>query len=127
MLKKIKNTESPTISGDWFFMSSNNVTTRMLYDALKDKLSLPIDIWEEANVMEIELSSKESMDFEQLKPYFKDDFGTSFLREHNINTLFMITFPPSYYDTVHNIMKIILSSVDGFFCSDSEDFTPMVK
>ena len=127
MIKKNKNLLTTTISGDWFFMSSKDINARMIYDVLKDKISLPMNIWEEAKVLEIELTGKESIDFEQLNPYFKDDFGSNFLKEHSITTLFMVTFPPVQYEKAKDVMGMILDSLEGFFCADSEDFTPMIQ
>jgi len=127
MINKNKNTQnSSTITGDWFYMNSKDVTVRMIYDILKENTKLPMEIWEEANVLEIELSEKESVDFEPLKPYFKDEAGDAFLKEHSIKTLFMVTFPPTHYEKVKELMTLILNVCDGFFCADSDDFTPAI-
>lgn len=112
------------ITGDWFFMSPEEINVRTIYDILKDTNTM--EIWEAADILEIELSEKESIDFEPLKPYFKDKEGDAFLKDNQIKTLFMVTFPPVKFPVVKEIMHKILAQCDGFFCADSDDFTPMV-
>lgn len=119
-----KKKDNNLITGDWFFMSPDDINVRAIYDMLKENHKM--EIWEAANILEIELSEKESIDFEPLKPYFKDKEGDAFLKHNQIQTLFMVTFPPAQFETVKKIMQTILSHCDGFFCADSEDFTPMV-
>lgn len=129
MLNKKNNSsvKSDSITGDWFFMSSKEVNVRMIYDAIKEPTTISMEIWEDLNILEIELSEKESIDFEPLKPYFKDEVGDAFLKEHQVQTLFMVTFPPEHYEKVAELMRLILSKCEGFFCADSEDFTPIIQ
>lgn len=112
---------------DWFYMNPKEVPIRTIYELINTDSSYPVELWEDAGVLEIELSAKESMDFELLKPYFKDDFGSLFLKEHNIQTLYMVSFSESQYETAKKLMQIILHQLDGFFCGDSEDFTPVIR
>lgn len=125
--KSSLNNQTSDITGDWFFMSPDDIKIKDIYDKIKAFTSHSVEIWEDAGVMEIELSEKESIDFECMKPMFKDDAGDSFLKENNIKSLFMVTFNPEYYDKVLEIFKSIVLNDTGFFCADTFDFQPMIK
>lgn len=121
------NSQNSDITGDWFFMSPDNINIKEIYDHLKSFTSYSVEIWEDAGVLEIEISDKESIDFESMKPIFKDEAGDSFLKDNNVKSLFMVTFNPEYYDKVVEIFKAILLNSTGFFCADTIDFQPMIK
>lgn len=120
-MKKIL--QKPNVSGDWFYMNEKEISVRDIYDALKEKDKLEIEIWEEAKVLEINYSDKASLDFEMLRPYFKDKEGDEYLKKNNIHALFMVSFDEADFEIVSPIMKCIALTCGGFFIEDNMDFT----
>ena len=120
-MKKIIQT--PKVSGDWFYMNEKEISVRDIYDALQDKGKLEIEIWEEAKVLEISYSEKASLDFEMLRPYFKDKEGDEYLKKNDIHALYMVSFDESDFEIVVPIMRYIAMNCGGFFIEDQIDFS----
>ena len=116
-----------TVSGDWFYMNSTAVTVRDIDNSLKNYESITTEIWEDLGVLEVNLSEKLSLDFEALKPYFKDKEGQEYLQKNDIHALFMVTFEAQDYALVEPIMKHITKNLDGFFCEDTIDFSNIIR
>lgn len=138
--KKKENTQAfnyqnnSEMTGDWFYMNSSSLTAKEIYHLLKANSSnLSFEFWDSCDILEIELKDNSSLktiasiDFEPMKPYFKDEQGNTFLKEHQINTIYMVTFPIEFYQEVLPILKIITASLGGFFCADTQDFTPQIS
>ena len=45
--------------------------------------------------------------------------------EHQVKTVFLVTFKPETYEEAKLVMRKIMEKTGGFFCVDTEDFTPM--
>ena len=45
--------------------------------------------------------------------------------EHQVKTVFLVTFKPETYEEAKKVMRRIMDKTGGFFCGDTEDFTPM--
>jgi hypothetical protein len=111
-----------SITGDWFYMNPNETPIRVIYEAIKDNTE--VELWETAGVMEICLSPKNSLDFEEMKPYFHDPVGAEFLSKHQIQSIYMVTFPGELFSNVTPIFDSIVTNCGGFFCADTSDFYP---
>lgn len=111
-----------SITGDWFYMNPKETPIRVLYEAIKNNTD--VELWETAGVMEICLTPKISLDFEEMKPYFRDSVGAEFLSKHQIQSLYMVTFPGELFSNVTPIFDSIISNCGGFFCADTSDFYP---
>lgn len=118
--------KKPTVSGDWFYMNSNLVTVRDIDKCLSNDLDLSTEIWEDAGVLEVNLTDKSSLDFEATKPYFKDKEGQEYLQKNHILALYMVTFQAEDYQLIEPIMKHITKNLGGFFCEDTEDFSNVI-
>ena len=46
--------------------------------------------------------------------------------EHQVKTVFLVTFKPETYEEAKKVMRRIMDKTGGFFCGDTEDFTPML-
>jgi hypothetical protein len=119
--------KKPTVSGDWFYMNSNPVTVRDIEKHLANYVNITTEIWEDAGVLEVNLSEKSSLDFEAIKPYFKDKEGQEYLQKNDIQALYMVTFQAEDYDVIVPIMKHIMKNLGGFFCEDTVDFSNVIR
>ena len=44
---------------------------------------------------------------------------------HQVKTVFLVTFKLETYEEAKLVMRKIMEKTGGFFCGDTEDFTPM--
>lgn len=114
---------NPVMSGDWFYMNETELSIRDIYNCISDKEGLMVDVWEDAGVLEISYTEKNSIDFELLRPCFKDKEGQDYLEQNKIKTLFMVTFPAEDYTLCEPILKFIVMKCKGYFIEDNMDFS----
>lgn len=128
-LKKIreKGMAAEKAPKEWFYMQQKEVSVRDIAKALEEERELLAEIWEEAGVLEIEIPEERSMDFEQTKADFKDEYSKNWLTEHGVKTMFFVTIDPEHYEHAKRIMQTITKQIGGFFCADTEDFKPLIR
>lgn len=118
--------KKPDVPSNWFYMSENEIGVADIKTQL-DKIELETEIWEEAGVLEIILGEAGSMDMEAIEDDFEDEYSRAFLEEHQVKGLFYVTIKPEVYDKAKEVMEAICGKLGGFFCGDTEDFTPIRK
>lgn len=109
----------------WFYMSGTDMTAAAIKEALADT-AYEVEYWEAAQVLEIALGEGGSMDVEALEPRLGEDEGDAFLERHQVKFLCYVTFQPEDYEAARAVMEHICGRIGGFFCGDTEDFTPVV-
>jgi hypothetical protein len=110
---------------DLLYMTPSNVTAKDIAALLQDTSGLKIELWEEMNVLELELSNQNSIDFEPLEVSFKDPSDASFVKNRDIKTIFAINLCEDDLNIVTAYFEQIIDKFSGFLCADSEDFTPV--
>ena len=105
-LKKIREKKAGTaiVTKEWLYMNPNSIT-----------------------VAEVEVPEHHSMDIEEIAVDLKDEYANAYLKEHDIHALFAVTIDTENYAFMQKIMQKIIAGAGGFFCGDTEDFTPVVK
>lgn len=101
----------------------------MTVGALKEALSdtaYEMEYWEAAQVLEINLGAGGCMDVEAMKPDFGEASADAFLKEHQVKFLCYITFRTEDYQAARGVMEHICDRIGGFFCGDTDDFTPVI-
>lgn len=121
-----KRENKKTIPGDWLYMTSEDINIRQLKNTLEEA-SYEVEIWEDAGVLEILLKEKSSMDVETASIHPKDTITQQFANAHHVKTVFLVTFQPDDYEDAERVMKTVTGKLLGFFCGDTEDFTPVVS
>lgn len=109
----------------WFYMSDKDLTAAVVRDALSDT-EYCVEYWQEAQVLEIALGERSSMDVEVMDPRLGEEEVDAFLDSHQVRFLCYVTFQPEDYGRVRAVMEHICGRIGGFFCGDTEDFTPVV-
>lgn len=110
----------------WFYMSDKELTAAAVRDALADT-DYGVEYWEEAQVLEIALGERSSMDVEVIDPRLGEKEADAFLDSRQVRFLCYVTFQPEDYERVRAVMEHICGRIGGFFCGDTEDFTPVVE
>ena len=113
------------VPADWLYMTPQEIGVRQIYEAFEEQDGYELEIWEDAGVLEIGMSDGASVDIETAQIHPKDEVTASFAAEHQVKTVFLVTFKPETYEEVKRVMRKIMEKTGGFFCGDTEDFTPM--
>lgn len=85
-----------------------------------------IEIWTELNLMEIVLEH-DSFIFQDARECFIDPLDLEFLQEHQIASMYEISYDAADEAKVTEIVKELLTKAGGFICSDTEDFEPIFR
>ena len=109
----------------WFYMSDTDMTAAALKEALSDTI-YKVEYWEEAQVLEITLGERGCLDVEVMEPRLGEEKADAFLEEHGVKFLCYITFQPEDYVAAKTVMEHICGKAGGFFCGDTEAFTPVI-
>lgn len=110
---------------DLLYMSPELITAKdiaLLFEST-DKLS--IQLWEEMNVVELELPNQNSIDFEPLEISFKDPSDAAFVKNRNIKTIFAINMNEADLNSVIPYYEQLVDKFSGFVCADTADFAPV--
>ena len=121
---KVK-TQKPDFPLHWYYMATSDITVEDLKSAVSSD-DYDIEIWKEAGVLEVGIEEKASMDFEACEPDLRDEYSNQFLKDHEVKALFFVTLPPIAFVKCEKVMRKIISANEGFFCADTDDFTPVV-
>lgn len=123
--KKNSNQKEVKSYIDLLYMTPSEITAKDMSLVLQDNKGLTIQLWEEMNVLELELSSENPIDFESLEVNFKDPSDASFVRNRNIKTIFSISICEDDLKAMLPYFEQIIQKFSGFVCADSIDFTPV--
>ncbi len=110
---------------DWYYMTPGDVNAKMIADRLKINGFSEVELWEEMNILQIELADKKTVDFEPVGYSFKDPSDVSFIKNRNIKTIFAVTLEEGNIELFRPVLKILLEEWEGFLCADSIDFKPI--
>lgn len=109
---------------EYYYMIPSKVDVKKLSKDITVINEKQIEIWREINLMEIVLTS-DSLIFEDAKNCFIDPLDLQFLKEHQIETIYQVSFEQNDTKKVIEIFKELMQKNNGFLASDSEDFTPI--
>ena len=122
--EKIKK-EKSTAPGEWLYFAPENVTVRSIFEVLTDEYE--VEIWEDAGVLEIGLNDGATLDIERTKIPAKDEITAVLAREHDCESVYLVTLKPEEFEIAKKAMQKITASLGGLFCGDTEDFTPVLQ
>ena len=113
------------VPSDWFYMSDQEMTAAALKEALADT-AYKVEYWEAAQVLEIALGEGGCLDVEVMEPRLGEKEADTFLDERQVKFLCYVTFQLEDYEAARSVMEHICGKLGGFFCGDTEDFTPVI-
>lgn len=114
-----------TVPGEWLYLAPRGMDAARLAEALLGQYE--IEFWEEAGVIEVVLGEKKSVDIEHIKLHPKDEVTRNYVSDNGCEEVFLVTFAAEEFERVKSVMKLVLAQCGGFFCGDTEDFTPVVR
>lgn len=107
-----------------FFMSRKTVDIGEIKSIIVDNGGM-VQLWEAMNVLQIECAEDRTVDFELFSTTFKEPSDIAFVEKHNINSIYLVTLEEIDFIEVITIFRELSERLEGFFCTDSEDFTPV--
>lgn len=125
--KKKKSNDSEPVENylDLLYMTPSLVSAKDIADFLKETNEFMVDLWEEMNVLEIELSNHNTVDFEPVNINFKDPSDAAFVKNRGIKTVFAVNLVEADLAAVKVCFEKIINQFSGFLCTDSADFNPV--
>lgn len=120
-----KNNNKTAAITDWFFMSKQEITAKDIAQCLQPLNLGELDLWEELNILALEIGEKNSIDFEGLTGGFRDKEDISFMNQHGFVTVFTVTVREDS-TLIRGVFDEILKQFPGAFCADTEDFKPYI-
>ena len=123
---KNPNNSKTKIITDWFYMTPSEINAKSIAQLIEAECHTPVDLWEEMNILQIELSNKVIVDFEPMSIDFKDELDMAFINNRNIKTIFAVYIASGILeDELKSILKVMFNQWNGFLCADSQDFKPI--
>ena len=107
-----------------FYMTPNEVCAKEIADLFRATEGLVVELWDALNVLELELSNQNSIDFEPLEASFQDPSDSSFIKNRHIKTIFGITLCDTDLPSAIPYFEQIVTKFGGFVCTDSDNFNP---
>jgi hypothetical protein len=110
---------------DLLYMTPTGVNAKDIAELFTAVKGITIQLWEEMNVLELELSNQNSIDFEPVDPDFKDPSDAAFVKNRGIKTIFALNLCEADLQTSIPLFEQITEKFSGFVCADTEDFKPV--
>ncbi len=130
-LNKIKQNKQgdSRIPREWLYLNPKQITVRDIAKVfpVSQNDGMKVQLWEDAGIVEVELPEAKSIDMEWTNADLGDEYSNEYLAKNQIQTVFLVTLVPEDYAKAELAMKKIVNTLGGFFCGDTEDFSPVVK
>lgn len=108
-----------------YYMTEKEISSKQLLESIEENETTVVQVWDEIGVASIEFGESGSVDFVMCNDIFEYEEDLEFINEHNIKTSFEVSLEERNMYVVAKWFLEILNQHGGFFCSDSDDFTPI--
>ena len=128
MARKNKASDQKAVKNylNLFYMTPNEVCAKDIAESFQADKGLVIELWEAMNVLELELSNQNIIDFEPVEASFRDPSDASFIKNRNIKTIFGIMLCDTDLTSVIPYFEQLVDEFGGFVCTDSDNFNPFL-
>lgn len=110
---------------DLLYMTPSAITAKDIAELMEGMKGITVQLWEEMNVLELELPGGNSVDFEALDTNFKDPSDAAFVKNRNIRTIFALNLCEADLNLLVPAFDQLVAKFGGFVCADSTDFNPV--
>lgn len=111
---------------NFFYMTDQTPEAADLYKIITTDAVKSAQIWDDAQVIEVELGDKKSIDIEKMTYDFRDEEDLAYMKAHKIQTVYTIETESSCVPEMTSVFRMITEKLGGFVCSDSTDFEPVI-
>lgn len=124
--KKNKEKKPEIVYDEWLYMNEKEITAVQISKALENS-NLEIDLWDQLGVVSIKLLDNTYLDMEEIENDLGDEESNKFVENHNIKSIFTAKMVHESFENAKKVMMLITKELEGFFCMDNDDFSPVVK
>lgn len=121
-IKQVKKVEKQIL--EFYYMIPESISAKELSELIRVAEEKQIEVWKELNLMEVVLE-QDSLIFQDVREIFEDPLDLAFLEEHNIKSIYQISYEKQDESEVKRIMKELLQKAKGMIASDTDDFMPL--
>lgn len=127
-LKKIKEKKNiqTKYPSQWLFLSKQPISVREIKAILDTDETVSLEIWDAAGVLEITLTDGKTIDMEMADVDLHDEYSNEFLAQFQTKALFYVNVHPDSIALARPVMVKIAAQLEGMFCGDTDDFTPVI-
>lgn len=109
-----------------YLMLKDIVSAKQLQTIVEDNFEqIETDIWSEANIMELELSDKTTIDFVSIDNFEMNNEDKFYFEQNNFKSIYCISYDKEDETTVIETLKLILNKYDGVIGNDTDSFEPI--
>lgn len=109
-----------------YLMLKDIVSAKQLQTIVEDNFEqIETDIWSEANIMELELSDKTTIDFVSIDNFEMNDEDKFYFEQNNFKSVYCISYDKEDETIVIKALKLILNKYDGVIGNDTDSFEPI--
>jgi len=123
---KVKE-ETVDTSLDVFLILKQKVNVIEIQDLINDNFKeINTEIWPDLNIMELQLSSENTMDWiEVSESDVFDEDDKKLIGSYGAKSVYCITVEADDTNVLVNIVKLLLEKYDGVLGNDTDDFKPI--
>lgn len=109
-----------------YLMLKDIVSAKQLQTIVENNFEqIETDIWSEANIMELELSDKTTIDFVSIDNFEMNDEDKFYFEQNNFKSVYCISYDKEDETIVIKALKLILNKYDGVIGNDTDSFEPI--
>lgn len=108
---------------EFYYMTPEKTNAKELSLCITAVPEEQIEVWTELNLMEVVMEN-DSLIFQDARECFVDPLDQEFIRAHQFETIYQISYDEKDELLVRRVMKEVLSSKGGRICADTDDFEP---
>lgn len=123
--KKKAVSKAPIQYLELLYMTPLVITAKDIASALTSIKEMKLQLWEEMNVLELELPNHNSIDLELLELTKPSPSDAAFIERYHIKTIFTVTLNEVDLATAKIYFKEMIAQFSGFLCADTADFNPL--
>lgn len=116
----------PPADMNWYIMFEEEISVAQIAEHLELLGYKEIDVWNDINILTLEMEDKTSLDFEPMEP-FESEEDVNFLEKYKIKTIYALTLSKGLTKIEKKICREILEKFNGLICSDSEELYPVYQ
>ena len=108
---------------EFYYMTPEKTDARALSQCIHAVDKEQIEIWTELNLMEV-VMAHDSLIFQDARECFEDPLDLEFIRAHQYETLYQISYDVQDEPLVRRVMREVLEHMGGAVYGDTDDFEP---
>lgn len=108
---------------EFYYMTNKKMDAKLLSQCITVVPPEQVEVWTELNLMEVVMEN-DSLIFQDARECFIDPLDLEFIKEHQFETIYQISYDERDELLVRHVLREILQCCGGRVCADTDDFEP---